>query len=120
MRVADHAVPGHRPGMVRLAALSLTALLLVGCDEIKLGRENAPPSPSWIGQSVADFAARNPNATVVYERDALHIFERESGYGTCEIVLQTNGEVISGIVNLCPPGAIWLSPPLRQPPARQG
>ncbi|MDB5575294.1 MAG: hypothetical protein JWR80_470 [Bradyrhizobium sp.] len=98
--------------MVRLVTLSLVFLTLAGCD-LKIGRDNAPPSPSWIGQPVADFAARNPNATVVYGRDSLHVFEKETGYGKCEIVLETNGEVISRVVNLCPPGTVWLSPPLR-------
>lgn len=108
---------GTVASMLRLIALSLFALVLAGCD-LKLGRDNAPPSPSWIGQSVADFAARNPNAKMIYERDTQRIFEKETGYGSCEILLETNGEVISGIVNMCPPGMIWLSPPLRQASAQ--
>ena len=99
--------------MVRLVTLPLVLLVLAGCD-LKLGRDNAPPSPSWIGQSVTDFAARNPNATAVYDRGSLYVFEKETGYGKCEIVLETNGEVISNLVNLCPPGMVWLSPPLRR------
>ena len=118
MRVAGRAVPGHRSGMIRVAALVLFSLLLASCSDLKVGRDYAPPSPSWVGQPVADFAARNPNATAVHERDSLYIFEKELGYGKCEIVLRTDGEVISSLVNLCPPGTVWLSPPLHQPPSR--
>ncbi len=32
---------------------------------------------------------------MVHDRASLYVFEKETGYGKCEIVLETNGEVIS-------------------------
>jgi len=103
--------------MLRLASLFLFAALLAGCDGARIGRDNPHPSPGWVGHTVADFAARNPTAQQIYTGDALYIFEKSPGYGKCEIVLKTDGEVITDVVNLCAPGTLWLSPPSHRAPA---
>lgn len=100
--------------MLRVASLLVLSLLLAGCGDggFKLGRDNPHPGPGWVGHTVADFAARNPNAKPVYESGSLFVFEKKMGYGSCEITLFMTGETISDVVNGCPPGTLWLSPPL--------
>lgn len=97
--------------MVRVASLLLPLALLTACDGLKVGRDNPQPSPSWVGHTVSDFAARNPAARQIYGQDEIYVFEQSPGYGKCEIILKTNGRVISDVVNLCAPGALWLSAP---------
>lgn len=98
-------------GMTRVVLFCL--LFLVGCTDLKIGRDYASPSPSWIGQPVAEFMARNPNAKSVYEDASLHVFEKMIGYKRCDIGLELDGEVISGVMSTCPSGMLWAAPPSR-------
>jgi len=100
--------------MFRVASILLSFALVTGCDGFRVGRDNPQPSPGWVGHTVADFAARNPTARQVYGRDTLYVFEKSPGYGKCEVILKTDGEVISDVVNLCAPGTLWLTPPLHR------
>lgn len=106
-RVARHVVPGHDPDMVRVVALCL--LLLASCSGVKTGGNYRPMATSgWVGQPVADFVATNPNAKLVYEDDTLHLFQKSSGYGHCDVAVRTDGEVISEVVTMCPVGMLEL------------
>lgn len=109
--VVRRRVPRHGHGMLRGASTLLTLALLTACDGFRLGRDNPQPSPGWAGQTVSDFAARNPAARQIYAQDALYVFENTTGYGKCEIILKTDGRVITDVVNLCAPGTLWLSAP---------
>ena len=99
--------------MLRVLSVLLSFILLTGCDGFRVGRDNPQPSPGWVGHTVADFAARNPAARQLQGQDAVYGFENSPGYGKCEVILKTDGEVITDVVNLCAPGTLWLTPPRR-------
>lgn len=109
--VAQRRVPRHGHGMLRVVSILLPLALLTACDGFRVGRDNPQPSPGWVGHTVSDFAARNPAARQIYGQDALYVFENTPGYGKCEVILKTNGRVITDVVNLCAPGTLWLSAP---------
>lgn len=97
--------------MVRVASILLSLLLLTACDGFRVGRDNPHPSPGWVGHTVSDFAARNPAIRQIYGQDSLYVFEKSPGYGKCEVILKTDGRLITDVVNLCAPGSLWLAPP---------
>ena len=72
------------------------------------------PCPNlYIGQSLYEFIARNPDVRSVYESPSLRILEKTIGYDHCDIGLRMEGEASSGNMSPCPSGTSWATPPTR-------